>query len=64
MGDSLLFIDGVEDVVGVLLDGGGKDHDFVVFAHLAQELLAVGPYEIDAFGILKFLCVDEGFIHI
>jgi hypothetical protein len=61
MSDVTLFIDLVDDLIGILLGTGRKDGDFEVLGHIFDELFGMRPHVED---LLADVEVDEGFVEI
>ena len=63
IGDILVFIDRVEDPVGVVLHRSRENDNFIHFGHLTEEFLATGP-DSEAPLTVHFVVVDERLVQV
>ena len=63
IGDVLVFVNGVEDPVGVVLHRCRENDNFVQFGHLTEELYATGP-DSEASLTVHLVVVDECLVHV
>ena len=63
IGDILVFIDRVEDPVGVVLHRSRENDNFIHFGHLTEEFFATGP-DSEAPLTVHFVVVDERLVQV